>query len=1097
MMSGKIHNRIIKQLIPALIALCVVCGTFAFAPCTEIFSAAGPEPAALYQDAFVNEDGTFNLSAEGFPADYTFDMSSLKSSWAASTKGFYVRVPKKVFQAIQNGGQTVTLIDGLGTKHIFRPEDIAEDIASQTAATSNLGSLYRKSSGYADAAKNLANAADVTIDLNTFKAWDNFVFLQAVSAPGFAKSCEVRLPLSCLNNMPGVQDSSAGGDAAYYHGCAEKSALYVSEYAKNSLTARPTGHAAACENQEISFRRAETVKAGDMGNIQYFIADRPMKQADVPASAVWSASFVKDGVFDTAAAGFPKDYIFDFSGEPALASYGKAVPKAFFAAVKASGRSAVILDGLGISYAFDAENIAEIPADQLAETVPVGARFRNSKSYVNVGKQIAFDNVGVPKDQFNMRENFGFVELLTGNGVASDCRITLKMDFGEGNETAADAFYDLAAAGKLYIYQYSSSVLTDRETAMAEAQSQKPYISCHKPEAGSIQLLFSDRPLKKTAEPEPEPEEPVVVETAPYRSDFVQDGRFVTEAEGFPTQYRFTFDRYSSEAPGFSRDLFNAIRDSGREVTLIDRLGIEYRFDGSQMDAIPAEQTEGLFQLQSLYKYSKSYQTVMGKIAGLAHVDSFFMDQDWVILDIQPASSVGQTVSNSFPAEAQMAVRLSGSKTGEEGNTVADRFAQYARDGKLKAFYYNKASDVQDIDENAEPLIPTADDEGRLLFPVKEPCTLIFTCCDLIGGRGEQPQTNPYEMVLRKDGKRMSDGYTVEVGTTIFIDLFMNNGRIGDHTYTWEVVGPGRDTVSLKEAEDAQNLCYELTALKQGEPFQVRVYADGERNNYATTGAITVTDSLFGREFVEDGAFVTGAKGFPEDYRFVMPADKYLLSGAFFNAAFESGRDVSLTDPTGITYTFAHRDLAAVPREDWNRTYPLKALYKDSDSYQKAMMLIAYRHDIFTYELNQDYQIIDFQAHGQELPFKATASFRLISKAGDEALAKRYSDLMKAGRLYPYVYSKKIQDVTAPFDGLTVDEDGVLSFDLQQPVTLVFSAVELMDAEEEQPADSEPDQTDDESLPETGRTAASASALILAMLSAAGVILASGKKKSL
>lgn len=304
-------------------------------------------------------------------------------------------------------------------------------------------------------------------------------------------------------------------------------------------------------------------------------------------------------------------------------------------------------------------------------------------------------------------------------------------------------------------------------------------------------------------------------------------------------------------------------------------------------------------------------------------------------------------------------------------------------------------------------------------------------------------------MVIRKDGKIISDGYTVEAGNHIFLDLFMNNGRIFKHSYTWEVIGPGKDSVKINEAEDARNVCYELYALSEGEPFQIRVTADGDPTNFVTTGLITVTNSLYGKEFLNDGEFVTDAEGFPNDYVFRMPSNKYLISGEFLNAAYLSGKDVSIVDSTGITYHLDRKNLKKINSSEWNDTYAFKALYKDSDAYKKAMQLIAYRNDHTSYQINTDYQIIDFQAHGQDFPFEITATFRLNSKTKDEALAEYYEQLMRQGNLYVYEYDKKRQNVTDTVKGLTLNEKGEFSLKITSPVTAVFSTKILLESSNE------------------------------------------------
>lgn len=161
-----------KKAVSVSAALLLCFGAFAAIPKISVKA----ETAALYKDEFVSESGVFNTEAEGFPSSYIFDLSGLKKSWTASTSGFYARVPKKLFQAIRNGGKTVTLVDALGTHHIYRPEDISPKIDTLSSATFNVGTLYRKSKSYADTGNKIAAESGIDINSDTFKAWENFIF---------------------------------------------------------------------------------------------------------------------------------------------------------------------------------------------------------------------------------------------------------------------------------------------------------------------------------------------------------------------------------------------------------------------------------------------------------------------------------------------------------------------------------------------------------------------------------------------------------------------------------------------------------------------------------------------------------------------------------------------------------------------------------------------------------------------------------------------------------------------------------------------------------------------------------------------------------
>lgn len=719
-----------------------------------------------YSDSFINSDGTFNTSAVGFPADYVFDLIGLKTDWTSATNNFFARVPKKFFMAVKTGGQTATLVDGLGNKHIFRPEDISDNLDTFTDdATFNVGTLYRKSAGYGTTGQTIAQSSGLGITPESFIPWDNFAFLQAVSAPGAAIAAEIQVILDVKNIFPNVTDSSAGGSAEYFYNIAKENKLYVYEYAKSAVTARPTELALALDNNVISFKRSTAKNTDDCGNKQYMFSDRPLKAADIYTKAAWQDSFVTEGKFNENAEGFPKNYEFDFSAKITGTAWSAPISKGFFNAVKESGRTVTVIDKIGVKYMFDAKNISDISTDSFADTVLVGGRYRSSASYVTVAKTIASNNMGIDANTYNIKENFGFVEVHTGEGIATNCKIRLAMDFAENNTVAAKHFYDLAVANNLYVYQYSSSKLTTRATEMAKAVAE-PEIIVNKLEAGSMQLFFSDRQLRNDTPSESEssesqssssqssssqPEQPT---SANYKAEFVKNGQFVTTAAGFPTSYTFKFGAYTSSNMGFSKDLFQAIKNSGRVVTLIDRFNVSYVFDGSKMTDIPAATRNELFQLQSLYKSSGSFQTVMAKVAGKAKIfDGFYMNEDWIILDVQPWTELGQSfaVDNSFPVDALIKVNLNNNVSGTAGAEIAAKFAQYARDGKLKAYFYDKTSSVQDLFEDKEPITPTVNEKGEVCFTISQPATLVACVGDSItkGALASNLDTKSYPAQLQ------------------------------------------------------------------------------------------------------------------------------------------------------------------------------------------------------------------------------------------------------------------------------------------------------------------------------------------------------------
>src|SRR5690554_3478793 len=148
-------------------------------------------------------------------------------------------------------------------------------------------------------------------------------------------------------------------------------------------------------------------------------------------------------------------------------------------------------------------------------------------------------------------------------------------------------------------------------------------------------------------------------------------------------------------------------------------------------------------------------------------------------------------------------------------DALHEKFLKMAQEGKLYAYTYNKSSSVQDIHEDQVPMAVTATKDGLLEFTVKEPCTLIFTDQDLLAGRSSEVNTNPYEMRIRKDGRNIGDGYTVDIGDKQLLELIMLEGNIADHEYVWEVIGPAADSIKFTEVEGSNNLVYELEAVKE------------------------------------------------------------------------------------------------------------------------------------------------------------------------------------------------------------------------------------------------------------------------------------------
>jgi len=774
--------------------------------------------------------------------------------------------------------------------------------------------------------------------------------------------------------------------------------------------------------------------------------------------AKFKAEFInEDGTFNTSAEGFPSNYQFDFTDTLASSEYKMKVPKKFFRAAKLSGQTVVIIDSIGLKYVFKPENIGDsvlsLSGSDLEATVSVGGRYRATKGYGDAGNKIASDNMGIPASEYVHKINFGFIQLESGQGIASTVEIRAVMNFGDASDTAtANLFYNYAKNNKLYVYQYvtdGQKINPDRAVEKAKALT-APEFSFNKAESAEMQFLFSDRPLRQS-----DVESVEEIKIAPYREDFVSNGQFVTTAEGFPTTYTFTLSSYTAEKPGIKKDFFQAVKNSGRIVTLIDNSGINYVFDGSKMSDVPAAERNEYIQVQALWKNNASYQTVAGEIAKKGKIrDGFFINEDYVILDMQPVTTnVGITINNnSFPSPATVVLDLTGGVSGNNGKAVAAKFLQYAKEGKLKAFFYDKTSTVQDLFLDKQPLVPTVTDDDKITFTIQQPCTLIFTHKDLLTKRfieEDEDDTDPYKMRIKKDGKNMSDGYTIELGDIQYFELSMMNGDVNDFEFIWDVIGPGADTVKIEPVEGSNNLVYKVTPLKvTGKAFQVRVRIVGQEDIFVTTGTTTIIDTVYGKDFVENGKFNTSKTGFPSDYVFKMSGDQYQITGAFLNAIAESKKDVVIVDTSNIRYIFHGAEMDLVPEDEWDQTHPVKALYKDSEAYQGAIRLVAYQYGITDdFVNNKDYIIIDFQAHNVDLPLEVDCEFKLEAKARSADIAKHFADAYREGKLYVYAYSKTTQSIYKPLKDLVKLIDGTDTFTmkLQSPMTIVFSTSKLMD----------------------------------------------------
>lgn len=312
-------------------------------------------------------------------------------------------------------------------------------------------------------------------------------------------------------------------------------------------------------------------------------------------------------------------------------------------------------------------------------------------------------------------------------------------------------------------------------------------------------------------------------------------------------------------------------------------------------------------------------------------------------------------------------------------DALHEKFLKMAQEGKLYAYTYNKSSSVQDIHEDQVPMAVTATEDGLLEFTVKEPCTLIFTDQDLLAGRSSEVNTNPYEMRIRKDGRNIGDGYTVDIGDKQLLELIMLEGNIADHEYVWEVIGPAADSIKFTEVEGSNNLVYELEAVKEsaaGESFQIKVSLKSDPNIFVRTGTIRVVDLIYGKEFLDNGEFDTSAPGFPEDYTFRLSSGKYRVSNEFFNAIAASGKKVTVIDPNNVMYVFDGSTMPSFDEKDWAITTSIRSLYKYSDSYQNVMSLIAYQEGIMEFKNYEDYIIIDFVVDLESFPDRVPPEIR-------------------------------------------------------------------------------------------------------------------------
>lgn len=104
----------------------------------------------------------------------------------------------------------------------------------------------------------------------------------------------------------------------------------------------------------------------------------------------WQSSFLRNGLFQTEAAGFPENYTFRVVTANTLqnAVNTASLTKELFHAIKESGRTVILVDNCA-AYSIRPDDVADIAPETFSQVVQLGSYYRTGTSYPPAARDIA------------------------------------------------------------------------------------------------------------------------------------------------------------------------------------------------------------------------------------------------------------------------------------------------------------------------------------------------------------------------------------------------------------------------------------------------------------------------------------------------------------------------------------------------------------------------------------------------------------------------------------------------------------------------------------------------------------------------------------
>ena len=193
---------------------------------------------------------------------------------------------------------------------------------------------------------------------------------------------------------------------------------------------------------------------------------QPKAASRTEEPAQWQSSFLRDGLFQTEAAGFPENYTFRVVTANTLqnAVNTASLTKELFHAIKESGRTVTLVDNCA-AYIIQPDDVADIAPEAFSQTVQLGSYYRTGTSYPPAARDIAKKYQAIiHDDQYCMGRDFSFWQITAFPAeVLRSCTVRLavtnagRADSGAGLGSAAaiaENFAEAARADSLYAYPY-------------------------------------------------------------------------------------------------------------------------------------------------------------------------------------------------------------------------------------------------------------------------------------------------------------------------------------------------------------------------------------------------------------------------------------------------------------------------------------------------------------------------------------------------------------------------------------------------------------------------------------------------------------------